>query len=86
MASLYPQGQGYVLTMLQDPSNPGTFSAVNTYAGSGQPDSIVIGDMDNDGLPDLVVADTTGAVWYKNQAATPGTFVIQSQIGQLGNQ
>jgi FG-GAP-like repeat len=86
MVSLYPQGQGYVVTLNQDPSNPGTFLANAPIAGSGQPDSIVIGDMDNDGLPDLVVADTTGAVWYKNQTATPGTFVVQAQVGQLGNQ
>jgi hypothetical protein len=86
MASLYPQGQGYVVTLFQDPSNPGTFTGGGTYAGSGQPVSVVIGDMDNDGLPDLVVADTTGAVWYKNQAATPGLFAVQAQIGQLGNQ
>ncbi|HEY6458263.1 MAG TPA: VCBS repeat-containing protein [Steroidobacteraceae bacterium] len=86
MVSLYPQGQGYVITMQQDPSNPGAFLGTGTYAGSGQPVSLVIGDMDNDGLPDLVVADTTGAVWYKNQASTPGTFALQSQIGQLGTQ
>jgi hypothetical protein len=86
MVSLYPQGQGYVVTLLQNPSSPGTFGGAATYAGFGQPVSIVIGDMDKDGLPDLVTADGTGAVWYKNQASSPGTFAIQAQIGQLGNQ
>jgi hypothetical protein len=86
MSTLYPQGQGEVATILQVAGAPGTFGAVAEYAGSGQPVSIVIGDMNNDGLPDLVVADITGAVWYENQAATPGLFAIQSQIGQLGNQ
>jgi len=86
MVSLYPQGQGYVATLMQDPSAPGTFLGAATYAGFGQPVSIVIGDMDNDGLPDLVTADGTGAVWYKNLTATPGSFAIQAQIGQLGNQ
>ena len=86
MISLYPQGQGYVATLMQDPSAPGTFLGAATYAGFGQPVSIVIGDMDNDGLPDLVTADGTGAVWYKNLTATPGSFAIQAQIGQLGNQ
>jgi hypothetical protein len=86
LASLYPQGQGYVVTLLQDPSNPGTFGDAASYAGLGQPVSIVIGDMDNDGLPDLVTADGTGAVWYKNQASSPGSFAVQAQIGQLGNQ
>lgn len=87
MTSLYPQGQGDIGTLFQDPANPGTFiSGAATYAGSGQPVSIAIGDLDHDGLLDLVVADATGAVWYKNLAATPGTFSIEAQIGQLGDQ
>jgi hypothetical protein len=86
MVSLYPQGQGYVITLQQDPSNPGTFLAPASYAGFGQPVSIVIADMDNDGLPDLVTADATAAVWYQNQPSAPGSFVIESQIGQLGQQ
>jgi hypothetical protein len=28
-----------------------------------------------------VTADATSVVWYKNQSATPGTFVSQGQIG-----
>jgi hypothetical protein len=86
MTSLYPQGQGYVVTLMQNASAPGTFGGAASYAGSGQPVSIVIGDLDNDGLPDLITADATGAVWYKNLTATPGSFAIQAQIGQLGNQ
>ena len=81
MASLYPQGSGYVVTLLQDPTAPGTFLAGALYTGLGQPVSLVISDLDNDGLPDLVTADSTSAVWYKNQSATPGTFVSQGQIG-----
>jgi hypothetical protein len=81
MASLYPQGSGYIATLMQDPTAPGTFLAPTLYTGLGQPVSIVIADLNNDGLPDLVTADSTSAVWYKNQSATPGTFVSQSQIG-----
>ncbi|HTV78814.1 MAG TPA: VCBS repeat-containing protein [Steroidobacteraceae bacterium] len=81
MCGLYPEGTGTVATLMQDPANPGTFLAVTTYEGLGQPSSIVIGDMNNDGLPDLVTSDSTSAVWYKNQSSTPGTFVSQSQIG-----
>jgi hypothetical protein len=84
--SLYPQGQGDVGTLMQDPANPGAFLDAVTYAGSGQPVSIGIGDLDRDGLADLVVADSTGAIWYKNLTATPGTFTIEAQIGQLGDQ
>ena len=86
LTSLYPQGQGYVVTLMQDPTTPGTFIDAATYAGSGQPVSIVIGDLDKDGLADLIVADATGAVWYKNLTANPGTFAVEAQIGQLGNQ
>jgi hypothetical protein len=81
MTSLYPQGSGYIATLMQDPTAPGTFLASSLYTGLGQPVSIVIGDLNNDGLPDLVTADATSAVWLKNQSATPGTFVSQGQIG-----
>ncbi|HEY4341286.1 MAG TPA: VCBS repeat-containing protein [Steroidobacteraceae bacterium] len=86
LASLYPQGQGYVAVMLQDPANPGTFALGGSYAGYGQPVSIAIADLDHDGLPDLVTADASAAVWYQNLAAAPGTFAIQTQIGVLGQQ
>ncbi len=82
MASLYPQGEGSVLTLLQVPGAPGTFGAASTYTGLGQPSSIAVADLDNDGLPDLVTSDSTSAVWYKNSAAAPGTF---AEVGQIGN-
>ena len=81
MSTLYPQGTGYIVTMMQDPTAPGTFLAGIDYTGLGQPVSIAIGDLNNDGLPDLVTADATSAVWLKNQSSTPGTFVSQGQIG-----
>ena len=81
MASLYPQGTGYVVTLMQDPTAPGTFLAGTDYTGLGQPVSIAIADLNNDGLPDLVTADATSAVWLKNQSTAPGTFVSQGQIG-----
>jgi hypothetical protein len=81
MCSLYPEGSGYIVTLIQDPSAPGTFLAGSDYAGLGQPSSIVIGDVNNDGLPDLVTSDSTSAVWLENQTSSPGTFVSQGQIG-----
>ncbi len=81
MAGLYPTGSGQIVTLMQNPAAPGTFLAATDYTGLGQPASIVIGDMNNDGLPDLVTADATSAVWYKNQASAPGTFVSQGQVG-----
>jgi FG-GAP-like repeat len=81
MCSLYPEGQGYIVTLLQVAGAPGTFGAPTDYVGLGQPVSIVIADINNDGLNDLVTADATSAVWLENQATTPGTFISQGQIG-----
>jgi hypothetical protein len=81
MVGVYPQGQGTVAVLLQDPTAAGTFTAASTYAGNGQPVSIVIADVDNEGLPDLVLADSTDAAWMQNAPGTPGTFVAQPLIG-----
>ena len=84
MVSLYPQGQGAIATLMQDPANPGTFLLPATYGANGQPVSVAIADFDHDGNPDLVAADATSAVWYKNFPATSTaaqTFTFQAQIG-----
>jgi hypothetical protein len=82
MTSLYPQGEGEIAVVLQDPTAPGTFNAQTSYTGLGQPSSIVLGDVTKDGLLDLITADGTSAAWLKNQAATPGTFAVPIQIGE----
>jgi hypothetical protein len=81
MCSLYQQGQGTIVTMMQDPANPGQFLTPGQYTAQGQPDSIVIGDLNNDGLPDLITADSTSAVWYQNTVGNPGVFTLVGQIG-----
>jgi hypothetical protein len=81
LSSLYPQGEGTVLTMTQVATAPGTFVISNSYEGLGQPSSVVIADINNDGLPDLITSDATSAAWYMNEKATPGTFVQPVQIG-----
>ncbi len=90
MAGLYPQGSGTISTLMQDPANPGAFLIASLYAGTGQPASIAIADVDQDGLPDLVTADGTAATWYKNTpvaatatAAATQSFVLQTQIGNF---
>jgi FG-GAP-like repeat len=81
MTSEYPEGEGAVVTLFQVAGAPGTFAISASYEGLGQPSSVVIGDMNNDGLPDLVTSDATSAAWYENQSATPGTFAAPLQIG-----
>ena len=81
--SLYSSGSGTIAVLLQDAANPGAFTLSSSFTGSGQPVSIAIGDLNKDGLPDLVVADSTSAVWYENIAATPGTFELLGQIGSF---
>jgi hypothetical protein len=82
MTSLYPEGEGSIAVLFQVAASPGTFGGIVSYAGLGQPSSIVLGDVTNDGLLDLITADATTAAWLKNTAATPGTFVSQGQIGE----
>jgi hypothetical protein len=81
MTSLYPQGQGTIAVLLQNSAAPGTFTLSFSYAAAGQPAAIAIGDINGDGLPDLVVADATSAEWYLNSTTSPGTFALQAQIG-----
>jgi hypothetical protein len=58
---------------------------IATYTGSG-PDSVVIGDLDGDGLADVAVtnSDSNDLSVLLNTTVTPGTFTfVQSPIGPL---
>jgi len=67
-----------IAVYLQDPSNPGTYT-VNRYSIGHNFDSIVIGDLNQDGRPDIAIA------WYSssgggvtilfNDSAFPGRFL-----------
>jgi hypothetical protein len=81
MCSIYPQGEGQIATLTQIAAAPGTFGSLQTIAGSGQPVSIAVADLNNDGFPDLVTADATSAVWYLNSTTSPGVFASEGQIG-----
>jgi len=60
-----PDTPGSVSVFLQDPANPGAFLAPILYPGIVGPDSVAIGDLDGDGLPDLAVGDGDVVVRYQ---------------------
>jgi hypothetical protein len=70
-----------VSVLLQDPAHPGSFLAPVTYATDFRPQDVAIGDLNNDGKLDLVVANaghlfTTGSVSVLLQdPARPGVFL-----------
>ncbi len=67
-------GASTVSVLLQDPSKPGQFLAATSYATGKNPVCVASGDLNDDGRPDLAVADNDGiSVLFQNPAA-PGTF------------
>jgi hypothetical protein len=52
-----------------------------SYNGFGEPLSVAVGDVNKDGLPDIVVADSTTATLMVQSATSPGTFEAAVQVG-----
>jgi uncharacterized protein (DUF2141 family) len=68
-----PGDPGSVSVFLQDPATAGALLTPTTYRGAWGPMGVAIGDMNGDGLPDLVLADGDIVVRFNN-ATTPGIF------------
>lgn len=77
-----PPHPGFVSVILQNAIAPGTFLKGVRYATGTDPLAIASGDLNGDGLTDLVVADSTSASVsiLMQDPSNPGTFLPKTRI------
>ena len=61
--------------LLGDPTHPGQFLPPQSYPLETDPTSVVVGDFDGDGLPDIALANGDGISVLLNNPASPGRFL-----------
>jgi len=76
-------GTGTINVLLNTPATPGVFQAATSYEGLGNPAAVAIGSLDGKTgtLPDLAIADGTGAAVMLNETSSPGTFQAETLVG-----
>jgi hypothetical protein len=74
---VYAAGKSAALVVvLNDPAHPGTFMAPTTYPiGTAGEESILVRDVNGDGLPDLIVGGSDGVSVLLQDPAQPGHFM-----------
>src|SRR5262249_35576375 len=82
VANLNPPPTGSISVLLQDPAQPGVLKSASSYAGFGEPIGVAIADLNNDGYPDIAVADGTSATVLWAIPTAPGTFQAPVEVGQ----
>jgi hypothetical protein len=82
VANAGPLGDpGSVSVFLQDPATPGALKPAVLYQGYWGPLWVVIGDLNGDGRPDMVVADGGPYIRYQSPT-TPGAFLPPTWLRQ----
>jgi len=78
-------GTNSISILLQDPRSPGVFLPATNYT-AGQSPAVVLGDIDGDGRPDLVVgtrSSPAGISLFRQSPSNPGTFEPSVLIASL---
>ncbi len=81
VVSSEPQGTGSINVMLNTPSSPGTFQAATAYSGLGNTVDVALGELGNNSLLDIAIADGGGAAVMFNEPSSPGDFQGATLVG-----
>ena len=73
-------GVSDVSVLRQNPAAPGQFLAAASYGVGTVPHDVAIGDIDGDGRPDLVAADSEGLSLLMQDVAAPDTFRSRTRV------
>jgi len=79
-ANLGPSPTGSVSVLLH--ATKGSFGTATNYPSFGQPLAVAIWDLNNDGHPDIAVADSPTAAVMIQSSTNPGQFAAPVQVGQ----